>query len=158
MHPNTKIKISRDGVVIGQFMAHEIAAGLQSGSILAKDYCWHNGMSEWKQVSEIILRKNDFYWHEGMKEWREIPKVSSGIKISEIKSFLEKYTGKFGSLRFLIVLFAIIMAFAVIVAPRIIPYTARPISDNEFKQSNPGANRALEQFQRELRQELEDQK
>jgi hypothetical protein len=172
MDPNTIIKISRDGVVIGEFKAHEIAASLQSGDILPNDYCWHNGMSEWKQVSEKIFLKNGSYLHEGIKEWKKIPKVSSGTKISDLKSFfsqvkhvllvfksfLEKYTGKFGSLRFLIVIFIIIMAFVALVLPLIIPRTAAPISDNEFKQQNPEAYRAIEQFQRGLRQELEDQK
>jgi hypothetical protein len=48
-----KYQVSRDGRVIGDFLAEDIKHGLQEGSLVVTDYYWTDGMPAWLPLSEL---------------------------------------------------------------------------------------------------------
>lgn len=46
--------VSRDGQELGSFEAPQILEGLRSGSFLATDWVWQEGMGDWKPVSDVF--------------------------------------------------------------------------------------------------------
>ena len=56
MTPETKIKISRNGINKAEYQLWQIAGLITEGDILSSDHYWHEGMTEWKILSgsEII--------------------------------------------------------------------------------------------------------
>lgn len=54
MNPLMKVKISRDGVEIAQEELQNIESRLKYGALKITDHYWHEGMTEWKLLSELI--------------------------------------------------------------------------------------------------------
>jgi hypothetical protein len=54
MDPKTKIKILRNGVSRGEYELWQIALLIKTGEVLSTDHYWHDGMTEWKLVTDII--------------------------------------------------------------------------------------------------------
>jgi hypothetical protein len=52
MTPETKIKISRNGINKAEYQLWQIAGLITEGDILSSDHYWHEGMIAWKKVSE----------------------------------------------------------------------------------------------------------
>ena len=46
--------IERDGQQYGPFSADQIIEMLQSSQLILSDNCWHDGISEWKPLSEVF--------------------------------------------------------------------------------------------------------
>ena len=52
------LHVARDGKTIGQFPIDTAQQCLDEGIILPTDHCWHEGMTEWKPVSEVVVKKS----------------------------------------------------------------------------------------------------
>jgi len=50
------IKVARDGKVLGEFEAKEIAWRVEQGVLLGTDYYWTEGMKDWKPLSEFLQK------------------------------------------------------------------------------------------------------
>lgn len=58
MPPPLTLHVARDGKTIGQFPIDTAQQCLDVGIILPTDYCWHEGMTEWKPVSEVVVKQS----------------------------------------------------------------------------------------------------
>jgi hypothetical protein len=54
MNPNLKIKISRDGIEIGEEELQHIEQKLKAGVIKITDHYWHEGMTQWEPLPKLI--------------------------------------------------------------------------------------------------------
>ena len=52
-----KYQISRGGKVVGTFNSKDIAAGIKSGSLVPSDHYWHEGMTDWMPLSELLAEQ-----------------------------------------------------------------------------------------------------
>lgn len=52
-----KYQISRAGKIIGAFNSEDIAAGIKSGSLVPGDHYWHEGMTDWIPLSELLAEQ-----------------------------------------------------------------------------------------------------
>lgn len=57
MDSKAKIKISREGVNVGEYQLWQIAILVRIGKILVTDHYWHEGMKEWKKLSDSEIIK-----------------------------------------------------------------------------------------------------
>ena len=48
------ITINRDGQHFGPYSAEEAAAHIASGGLVATDWAWTDGMTDWKPLSEVL--------------------------------------------------------------------------------------------------------
>jgi len=79
MDPNTIIKISRDGVEIGEFKLWQIEVMVRTGKVLLTDHYWCAGMEGWGPVTKVleIIAK-------AKKDW-EIERAKTDAKAEEHK-------------------------------------------------------------------------
>lgn len=56
------IKISREGTQIGQYTRKDAIAALESGELRKDDTYWEEGMTTWKQLSELYRPWWDTTW------------------------------------------------------------------------------------------------
>jgi hypothetical protein len=54
-----KYQISRGGKIIGTFNSEDIAAGIKSGSLVPSDHYWHEGMTDWLPLAELLAIQRD---------------------------------------------------------------------------------------------------
>ena len=87
MHPNTKIKFSRNGVEIGEYNYWEIEVLVKTFKILPTDHYWHDGMTQWEAVTKL-LEKIDRIKKEAKiaKERKEAEQKSSGPNSNDSKT------------------------------------------------------------------------
>jgi hypothetical protein len=83
-----EVQISRDGSVIGVLQLEEIGAAVAGGTILPTDYAWHEGMAEWKLVSELAPAKKGKKTAakktpKEKKDWRQEPATEKQIAYLE---------------------------------------------------------------------------
>ncbi len=58
MPPPLTLHVARDGKTIGQFPIDTAQQCLDGRIILPTDDCWHEGMTEWKPVSEVVVKQS----------------------------------------------------------------------------------------------------
>ena len=58
MPPPLTLCVARDGKTIGQFPIDTAQQCLDGRIILPTDDCWHEGMTEWKPVSEVVVKQS----------------------------------------------------------------------------------------------------
>jgi hypothetical protein len=54
----TIIHVSRHDQSIGAFPIYKVHEYLEDGQLLPTDWCWHEGMDEWKPLNEVLNIKN----------------------------------------------------------------------------------------------------
>jgi hypothetical protein len=87
MDPKMKIKISRDGIEIGEEELQDIEKKLKAGVIKTTDHYWHDGMIQWEPVTKL-LEKIDRIKREAKiaKEQKEAEQKSSGPNSNDSKT------------------------------------------------------------------------
>ena len=53
-----KVRIARDGVVLGEWTQTELYPLLRASEVFPSDYYWHEGMTEWKRLAELPSGKS----------------------------------------------------------------------------------------------------
>lgn len=54
-----KYQISRGGKIIGTFNSEDIEVGIKAGSLVPSDHYWHEGMTDWIPLAELLKIHRD---------------------------------------------------------------------------------------------------
>lgn len=86
-----ELQVSRDGVVIGVLELENLATSIAGGTVLPTDFGWHEGMTDWKPVSELAPATEPKKKAKPpklpvvKKDWRQEPATEKQIEF--LKSF-----------------------------------------------------------------------
>jgi hypothetical protein len=52
-----KVRIARNGEVLGEWTQTELSRLLRASEVFPSDYCWHEGVTEWRRLAELPCGK-----------------------------------------------------------------------------------------------------
>jgi hypothetical protein len=90
MTPETKIKISRNGINKAEYQLWQIAGLIKEGEILSSDHYWHEGMIAWKKLSESDIITQSINAKKKLEEIEVKTKKDIQKEQDEMKELFEK--------------------------------------------------------------------